>query len=134
MFGFRLGVVPVALLATAMALPAAAQPSAGAPSAPPGAPSGMVPGASISDATVGKVGMALQQVAQIKQTYSQRLESAKTPAQQQDISKQANDAAVTAITQQGLTIDQYRQVIQVAQNDPTLKQRLLAAAGQSSAP
>jgi hypothetical protein len=121
MFGFRAGVVPVALLATAMALPAAAQP-------PSGAPSGAVSGANMSDATVSKVGAALRQVAQIEQTYSQRLQSA-TPGQKQDISKQANDAAVTAITQQGLTIDQYKQVIQAAQSDPALKQRVLAAAG-----
>jgi GTP1/Obg family GTP-binding protein len=122
MFGFKGGVVPAALLATAMALPAAAQP-------PSGAPSGAVTSANISDATVKKVGAALRQVAQVEQTYSQRLQSANTPGQKQDISKQASDATVTAITQQRLTIDQYNQVIQAAQSDPALKQRVLAAAG-----
>ena len=122
MLGFRASVVPAAMLATAMALPAAAQP-------PSGAPSGAVTGANMSDATVKKVGAALRQVAQIEQTYSQRLQSANTPVQKQDISKQASNAAVTAITQQGLTIDQYNQVIQAAQSDPALKQRVLAAAG-----
>jgi hypothetical protein len=122
MLGFRAGVVSAALLATAMALPAAAQP-------PSGAPSGAVSGANISDATVNKVGAALRQVAQVEQAYSQRLQSATTPGQKQDISKQANDAAVTAITQQGLTIDQYKQVIQAAQSDSALKQRIVAAAG-----
>ena len=122
MLGFRGGVAPAALLATAMALPAAAQP-------PSGAPSGAVTSANISDTTVKKVGAALRQVAQVEQTYSQRLQSANTPEQKQDISKQANDAAATAITQQGLTIDQYKQVIQAAQSDPALKQRVLAAAG-----
>jgi GTP1/Obg family GTP-binding protein len=92
-----------------------------------------VPGASIPDATVGKVGAALQQVQQIKQTYSQRLGAANTPAQQEDISKQATGAAVTAVTRQGLTIDQYNQVIQAAQSDPALKQRVLAAAGAGAA-
>jgi GTP1/Obg family GTP-binding protein len=122
MLGFRAGVVPAALLVTAMALPAAAQ-------QPSGAPSGAVSGANMSDATVSKVGAALRQVAQIEQTYSQRLQSANTAVQKQDISQQASDAAVTAITQQGLTIDQYNQVIQAAQSDPALKQRVLAAAG-----
>jgi hypothetical protein len=122
MFGFRAGVVSAALLATVMALPAAAQ-------QPRGAPSGAVSGANIPDATVNKVGAALRQVTQIEQTYSQRLQSANTPAQKQDISKQANGAAVTAITEQGLTIDQYTQVIQAAQSDPALKQRVVAAAG-----
>jgi GTP1/Obg family GTP-binding protein len=83
----------------------------------------------MSDATVAKVGVVLRQVAQIKQTYSERLQTAKTPEQQQDISKQANGAAVTAITQQGLTLDQYKKVLEAAQSDPALKQRLLAAAG-----
>jgi GTP1/Obg family GTP-binding protein len=122
MLGFRAGVVPAAMLATAMALPAAAQQLSGAPS-------GAVSGANMSDATVKKVGAALRQVAQVEQTYSQRLQSANTPEQKQDISKQASGAAVTAITQQGLTIDQYNQVIQAAQSDPALKQRVLAAAG-----
>jgi GTP1/Obg family GTP-binding protein len=122
MLGFRVGVVPAAMLATAMALPAAAQ-------QPSGPPSGAVSGANMSDATVSKVGAALRQVAQIKETYSQRLQSANTPMQKQDISKQASGAAVTAITQQGLTIDQYNQVIRAAQSDPALKQRVLAAAG-----
>jgi GTP1/Obg family GTP-binding protein len=122
MLGFRAGVVPAAILATTMALPAAAQ-------LPSGAPSGVVSDANTSDATVKKVGAALRQVAQIKETYSQRLQSANTPMQKQDISKQASGAAVTAITQQGLTIEQYNQVIRAAQNDPALKQRVLAAAG-----
>jgi Domain of unknown function (DUF4168) len=121
MLGFRAGIVPAALLATVMAFPVAAQPSAGGPS-------GTVSSANTSDTTIGKVGVALRQVVQIKQTYSQRLQSANTPEQQQDISKQLSGAAVTAITQQGLSLDQYNQVIQAAQNDPALKQRLLAAA------
>jgi GTP1/Obg family GTP-binding protein len=124
MLRFKTGVMLVALFATAMVLPAAAQPSGGVPS-------GTESGTSTSDATVGKVGAALRQVVQIKQTYSQRLQSAATPAQQQDISKQASGAAVAAITQQGLSIDQYNQVIQAAQSDPALKQRVLAAAGPS---
>jgi hypothetical protein len=122
MLGFRVGVVPAAILATAMAMPVAAQ-------QPSGVPSGAVSGANMSDATVKKVGAALRQVAQIQETYSQRLQSANTPMQKQDISKQASDAAVTAITQQGLTIDQYSQVIRAAQRDPALKERVLAAAG-----
>jgi 3-hydroxyacyl-CoA dehydrogenase len=121
MFGFRTGVVPVVLVAMAIALPAAAQSRSDAPS-------GAISGANIPDATVGRVGAALRQVAQIEQTYSQRAQNANTQAEKQDISQQARGAAITAITQQGLTIDQYDQVITAAQSDPALKQRLLAAA------
>jgi uncharacterized protein DUF4168 len=35
---------------------------------------------------------------------------------------------VQAISDQGLSVEQYNQVIQMAQADPTLKQRLLSAA------
>jgi hypothetical protein len=139
MLGFRDGLLPAAILATALSFPVAAQPPGGAPTGPPDAapwnqsrggpqsPSGV----NMSDATVGKVGAALRQVAEIKQTYSERLQSAKSPAQQEDISKKASGAAVTAITQQGLTLDQYNKVIEAAQKDPALKQRVLAAAGAS---
>ena len=118
-----------AAILLAAGLPAAAQPTGTSQS--PSAPATPSAGAShvdVSDATVGKVGAALRDVVQIKQSYSERLQSAKTPTEQQDLSKQASGEATASISHHGLTIDQYNQVIHAAQADPALKQRVLAAA------
>jgi hypothetical protein len=111
-----------AAMLIAAGLPAAAQTSSPNHPALPGGH------ANVSDATVGKVGAALRDVVQIKQSYAQRLQSAKTPTEQQDLSKQASGEATASIARHGLSIDQYNQVIREAQNDPALKERVLAAA------
>jgi hypothetical protein len=85
----------------------------------------------MSDAMVHKVGTALRHVAVIRQQYSQRAQSAKSPDQQQSLSDQAKNEMVKAISDQGLSVQQYDQAIQMAQNDATLKQRLLSAAQSS---
>jgi len=114
----------VAAILLAAGLPAAAQPTGTSQTSPSAGASHV----DVSDATVGKVGAALRDVVQIKQSYAQRLQSAKTPTEQQDLSKQASGEATASISHHGLTIDQYNQVIHAAQADPALKQRVLAAA------
>lgn len=118
-----------AAILIAASLPAAAQPTGTSRTpTPPATPNAGAAHTDVSDATVGKVGAALREVAQIKQSYAQRLQSAKTPTEQQDLSKQASGEATASIAHHGLTVDQYNQVIHAAQTDPALKQRVLAAA------
>lgn len=82
----------------------------------------------VPDATVQKAGVALRHVAQIQQDYTQRIKSAPTQDQQRQLTQQADAASVQAINEQGLSVDQYNQVIRMAQADPTMKERLLTAA------
>jgi len=111
-------------------LPVAAQQagteSPGQNSAGAGVGAGM--GDNVSAGTITKAGAALRRVTEIKQTYSQRLGGAKTEDEQQTLRKQATEEAVKAISDQGLTVDQYNQVIRQAQANPGLRERLLAAA------
>ena len=72
----------------------------------------------MSDAMVRKVGTALRHVATIRQQYSQREQSAKSPEQQQKLTDQAKKDMVKAIGDQGLSVDQYSQAMQMAQADP----------------
>jgi esterase/lipase len=100
------------------------------------APQGVTPPSpgmttSIPDATIQKAGAALRQIAQIQQDYQQHMKSAQTQEQQQGLTQQANAQAVQAVKNQGLSVDQYNQVIRVAQADPGTRQRLLAAAQQA---
>jgi phage protein D len=85
----------------------------------------------MSDAMVQKVGAALRQVTAIRQTYEQRAKTADTQQQTQDLNNQARQEIVKAISDQGLSVPQYQQAIQMAQANPTLRQRVISAAEQS---
>jgi hypothetical protein len=82
---------------------------------------------SIPDATIGKAGAALHDVAQLQKKYEGKMASA-SPAQKQSLNEQANAEAMQAIQSHGLSVQEYSNVIHVAQNDPQTKQRLLSAA------
>jgi hypothetical protein len=120
-------------LTTAISLPLAAQqPRAGA-GAPPGTTQSVPPGAGsvgadISDATVQKTGAALGQIAAIRQEFAPRIQAAPTPEQRQGLAEQASRAAAQAISAQGLSVDEYQRVIQLAEADQGLRERVLAAA------
>jgi hypothetical protein len=87
------------------------------------------PAAAIPDQTIGKAGAALHDVAKLQQKYQGQMESA-SPEQKKGISEQANAEAVQAIQSHGLSIQEYSNVVRTAQNNPQVKQRLLAAAKQ----
>jgi hypothetical protein len=116
-----------ALVAMAAAVPAVAESgrSAAAPQAPGAAAQ---QGDQPSDATVQKVGKALRQAATIRQEYTDRAQTTKSPEQQQQLTEQAQGDMIKAINEQGLSVQQYNQVIQMAQADPSLKERLLSVA------
>jgi hypothetical protein len=97
----------------------------------PSAPAATSQSGQMSDAMVQKVGAALRHVATIRQTYQQRAQSANTQQQVQDLNDQARKEMVKAISDQGLSVQQYQQAIQMAQADPALKQRVISAAQQS---
>src|SRR6476660_9879628 len=115
-------VAAAAALLMTCAIPVAAQQSPGATQSPGASSQGQM-----SDTMVQKVGAALRHVAMIRQQYSQRAQAANSPQQQQTLSDQAKNEMMKAIGDQGLSVQQYDQTIQMAQNDETLKKRLLSA-------
>jgi hypothetical protein len=115
-----------ATLSLIIATPAFAQQSQH--SQAPGAPA---QDRGMSDAMVHKVGTALRHVTTIRQDYEQRAKAANTPQQIQDLNDRAQKDMVKAIGDQGLSVQQYKQAIQMAQADTTLRQRVIAAAEQA---
>jgi predicted RNA methylase len=85
-------------------------------------------GTDVSDDMISKVGTAVGQIAEIQQNYGPRVAAAESDDERQDLQKEATIAAVKAISNQGLTVEQYNDVVVAAQADPTLEQRLLDAA------
>jgi hypothetical protein len=105
-----------------------AAPNGSSPSVPQTQNSAL-PQENVDDATVHKVGAALRQVATIRQQYAQRAQAMDSPEQRQGLTEHARNDMVKAIGDQGLSVQQYQQVIQMAQADESLKQRLLSVAG-----
>jgi len=125
---FGMGALAATLVVAAgVAVPAVAQ-QGGGNAPPPQAPGATTQKDQMSDAMVQKVGKALRNAATIRQQYTDRAQSTKSQDQQQQLTEQAQGDMIKAINDQGLSVQQYNQVIQMAQADPTLKERLLSVA------
>lgn len=85
--------------------------------------------ATLSDGTISKAGAALHDVADLQRKYQGKMDGA-SPEQKQGLSTQANAEAVQAIQSHGLSVQEYSNVVRLAQNNPQVKQRLLDAAGK----
>jgi hypothetical protein len=112
--GATLGLAPVLAMAAPDQAPSTMSPSGQTATAP-------------DAATIGKAGAALHDVALVQQKYQGKIDSA-TPAQKQTLSAQANAEAMQAIQSRGLSVQEYTNVVRVAQNDPRVKQQLLDVA------
>jgi hypothetical protein len=78
----------------------------------------------IPDQKLDAAAAAVEQVSTIKQNYQEKLTSA-PPAEKERITTEANDAMARAVTDQGLSVEEYNSIIQVAQNDPQIRQQIL---------
>jgi Domain of unknown function (DUF4168) len=83
--------------------------------------------ADVSDQTVSQVGKAVVQILKLRQTMESSMATAHTEEERQSIADEVETAAVVAIGDQGLTVEQYNQVIGSAQTDSELEERVLVA-------
>jgi len=97
-------------------IPAAASGQAQAP-----APSEQTP--NLSDQKLDQMAAAVKQVASVKQDYQQRIATA-APSDKQRIAEEAGDALEKAVTDQGLSVEEFNSIIVVAQNDPDLLDKI----------
>jgi hypothetical protein len=101
---------------------------ANAQSAPPAksqatSPSAIAP-SDLSDQKIDAVATALEKVTKVDQEYSQQI--AQAPTSDRDrIVEEANNVMVKAVTDQGLSVEEYSKIIEVASNDATLRQKIL---------
>ena len=102
-----------------------AAPDAASPQAPP-APAA----SSFPEATIGKAGAALRDVANLQEKYQPKMESAGSQQEKQGLAERANAEAVQAIQSHGLSVQEYSNVVRSAQTNPQLRQRLLDAANK----
>lgn len=89
------------------------------------------PSAPISDEKLNAAAVAIGQVATIRQSYEGKIAAA-SPSDKQRLAKEANDALKKAVTDQGLSVDEYNSIIRTAQNDPTVREKLTQRIPHSS--
>ena len=128
----------MALTAGALLLVPAAEAQMNSPQARPQAQSPQTqslptpsPSAPISDEKLSAAAAAIGQVATIQRSYESRIASAPS-SDKQRLTKEVNDALEKAVTDQGLSVDEYNGIIRTAQNDPTVREKLTQLIAHSS--
>jgi Domain of unknown function (DUF4168) len=112
------------LRCVAAAMLAATVPAANAQVQSP-APSPSEPSQNIPEQKLDAAAAALDQVASVRNNYQQRIESTADPADKQRLVDEAKDAMVKAVTDQGLSVEEYTSILVVAQNDPAVREKIL---------
>jgi hypothetical protein len=85
----------------------------------------------ISHELVSKVGKAAGRIVGIEQAYKADLAAAQTGDEREELSQRAEQEAIEAISNEGISFEEYNEVITAASDDPDLEQRLLSAAREA---
>jgi hypothetical protein len=83
------------------------------------------PAPNITDQKLDAAAAALKRVAVLQQTYRQRLAQAPAQADKDRITAEADTALTNAVADQGLTVEEYVSIMDVAQNDPEVRGKIL---------
>ncbi len=88
-------------------------------------PQNQTPSPNISDQKLDAAAAAIEHVTSVKQDYQQKMSTAAAPSDKSRIASDASNAMKKAVTDQGLSLEEYSSILQVAQNDPGVRQKLL---------
>jgi hypothetical protein len=79
----------------------------------------------LSDQKLSAVAAALERVASLQQDYRQRIAEAEAPADKERIVAEANDELTKAVTEQGLSVEEYTSILQRARDDSEIRRKIL---------
>jgi hypothetical protein len=116
----------LASVALAAALLAAAATHAQAPQAePPQAqsPSPVPQSTDIPDQKLDAAAAAVERVAGLRRDYQGRIAAA-APSDKERLADEAINEMSKAVTEQGLSVEEYTSILEVAQNDPTVRDKI----------
>jgi hypothetical protein len=85
---------------------------------------GAKPDTNVPDEKLDKAAVAIGRVAALKETYAQRLESA-SQAERAQIVSEAKTALMQAVTDQGLSVEEYSNILQVAETDASVREKII---------
>ena len=78
----------------------------------------------IPDQKLDAIAAALDQVISVRESYGQRLQKA-PESDANRIADEAKNALVKAVTDQGLSVEEYNSILVVAQNDPDVRKKIV---------
>ena len=115
----------VAALAAAclFAVPSANAQEQSPPPAQSPSPGASDPAPNLSDQKLDAAAAAALRVATLKQDYQQRIAAA-PPSEKERIAEEAIGALSKAVTDQGLTVDEYTSILEVAQANPEVREKI----------
>ena len=90
---------------------------------PPPGPSTTAP--DLSDQKFSAVAAALERVASLQQDYRQRIVEAEAPAEKERLVAEANNELTKAVTEQGLSVEEYTSILNVARDDAEIRGKIL---------
>jgi hypothetical protein len=79
----------------------------------------------LSDQKLNAVAAALQRVVSLQRDYRQRIASAETDAEKERIVAEAHGEFTRAVTDQGLSFEEYAAILDMARDDPEIRGKLL---------
>jgi hypothetical protein len=114
---------PVAAACVAVACLLAVPPASAQTQSPAPPPGQSDQSLSISEQKLDAAAAAIRQVASLKQDYQQRIVAA-APSDKERIAAEALGVLTKAVTDQGLTVEEYTSILEVAQNDSGVREKL----------
>jgi hypothetical protein len=78
----------------------------------------------IPDQKLDAAAAAMQQVASLRESYQQRLETA-PPSDKERIADEADTALKKAVTDKGLSVDEYSEILAMVQINPKVREKIL---------
>lgn len=88
------------------------------------APSPSQPSQNIPDHKLDATAAALDHIADLKESYTKQIEATPNESDRKRLVDDANKALVKAVTDQGLSVEEYTSIMVVAQNDPVVRQKI----------
>jgi len=98
-------------------------PSDPSTSAPQSPPSPSAP--QVSDQKLDAAAAALQRVVSLQKDYRQRIAEAEAPNEKERLVAEANTELTKAVNEQGLSVEEYSSILDVARDDPEVRGKIL---------
>jgi hypothetical protein len=117
----------IAIVGCYLSIPMAnvlAQSPPSGPSSPAPTPA-PTPAPDLSDQKLNAAAAALERVVSLQNDYRQRIAEAEAPAEKDRLVAEANDELKKAVTEQGLSVEEYSSILDVARDNPEVRGKIL---------
>jgi len=79
----------------------------------------------LSDQKLSAVAAALEHILSLQKDYRQRIAETEAPAEKERILAEAHNEFTKAVTEQGLSLEEYASILDMARDDPEIRGKLL---------